>query len=76
MFQYTGVSVIAALNGTTLYIDKNSDGTPDVTTTLSQGQAYLWIDLPQARPTTSSGMGSTETRTFIRTPTTRSRLTC
>ncbi len=46
MFQYTGVSVMAALDGTTLYIDKNSDGTPEVTASLNQGQAYQWDDPP------------------------------
>ena len=40
MFQYTGVSVMAAVDGTVVSIDKNADGTAEQTCNLNQGQ-YL-----------------------------------
>ena len=35
---------MAAANGTVIHIDKTNDGTPEVTTTLNQGQVYFWDD--------------------------------
>ena len=40
MFEYVTLLVMASQNGTTVNIDKNGDGTVDVTTTLNQGDAY------------------------------------
>ena len=40
-FQYTGLSVMAAEDGTTVEIDTDADGTVDVTETLNMGESYL-----------------------------------
>ncbi|HND52801.1 MAG TPA: DUF4347 domain-containing protein, partial [Pirellulaceae bacterium] len=40
MFEYVSMFVMASQNGTTIAIDKDGNGTTDITTTLSQGQGY------------------------------------
>ena len=44
MFEYTGVSVMAAVDGTVVSIDKNADGTAEQTCNLNQGQSCQWDD--------------------------------
>ena len=44
MFEYTGVSVLAAMDGTIVNVDKNNDSTPDETCKLNQGATYQWND--------------------------------
>jgi uncharacterized repeat protein (TIGR01451 family) len=41
MFDYAGLYIMAANNGTTVSIDADGNGTTDYTTTLNAGQAYL-----------------------------------
>jgi uncharacterized repeat protein (TIGR01451 family) len=41
MFAYTGLTIMAAKDATTVQIDLDGNGTVDVTQTLNQGQAYL-----------------------------------
>jgi len=43
-YQYTGVSVMAAADGTVVHIDKNDDGTDEMTCNLNQGQSCQWDD--------------------------------
>jgi subtilisin-like proprotein convertase family protein len=44
MFQYTGVSVMAAVDGTVVSIDKDANGTAEQTCNLNQGQSCQWTD--------------------------------
>ena len=44
MFQYTGVSVMAAVDGTVVSIDKDANGTAEQTCNLNQGQSCQWDD--------------------------------
>ncbi|HEY4329825.1 MAG TPA: hypothetical protein VGN88_08815, partial [Phycisphaerae bacterium] len=41
MFDYTGLSIMAAADGTTVQIDTDGNGTVDKTVTLNQGENYL-----------------------------------
>jgi hypothetical protein len=41
MFDYAGLYIMAANNGTTVSIDSDGNGTTDYTTTLNAGQAYF-----------------------------------
>lgn len=43
-FQYTGVSVLAAANNTVVHIDRDNNGTDEMTCTLNQGQTCQWDD--------------------------------
>lgn len=47
-FQYTGVSVMAASDNTTVYIDRDNNGTAEMTCTLNQGETCLWDDKSDA----------------------------
>lgn len=40
-FEYTGASIMAAYDGTTVWVDSNHDGTTDATATLDEGEAHL-----------------------------------
>ena len=40
MFEFISLLVMAAENGTTVQIDKDGNGTTDITTTLNQGESY------------------------------------
>ena len=46
IFQYTGVSVMASVDGTVVHIDKDNNGTDDMTCNLNQGQSCQWDDPP------------------------------
>ncbi len=41
LFEYTSLHILATQNNTRLLIDKNGDGTTDITITLNEGQTYL-----------------------------------
>ncbi len=41
LFEYTSVHIIASENATTVNIDKDGNGTTDLTVTLNQGETYL-----------------------------------
>ena len=50
-FDYTGLTIMAAKDGTTVKIDPNGDGVFEVTVSLNQGQAYLFnSEIPNPDP--------------------------
>lgn len=60
MFEYTGLSIIASQNNTTVSIDSNADGGIDITQLLNEGQTYHFNDTGTglsrgARITSNSG---------------------
>lgn len=47
-FQYTGVLILAAEDGTVVYIDRDNNGTPEMTCNLNQGGVCQWDDKSDA----------------------------